>query len=340
MTFSFRPAVREHVPILVGFSGGTGSGKTYSAMRMARGMAGDEDFAVIDTENGRAKVYADEFHFDHGELTAPFTPERYLEAIDAADRAGYPVIVVDSFSHEWAGDGGMLDWHDAELDRMAGTDYQKRDACNMAAWIKPKAAHKRLVQRLLQVRAHLILCFRAEPKVEMKREKDEESGRMKTKIVAKQSLVGKDGWIPITEKNLPFEMTAYFLLLASAPGIPEPITLRKPHRGIFPPKQEITEECGRQLAVWAAGAPKEPAAEERPATARTGGHIAPSDSPPPAAPVYVTPDQVANLETLCQDAKVPLERLRKVARVDRLGQILAEDYQTALGWIAKQTPAK
>src|SRR5689334_8290331 len=102
--FSFRPAVREGVGLLIGLAGSSGSGKTYTALRLASGMAGDKPFAVIDTEAGRAKHYADQFTFHHGDLTPPFSPARYSEAIKAADEAGYPVIVVDSCSHEHAGE--------------------------------------------------------------------------------------------------------------------------------------------------------------------------------------------------------------------------------------------
>src|SRR4026209_336876 len=79
--FTLRPAVRENVPLLIGLDGGTGSGKTYSAFCIAKGLAGGERFACIDTESGRAKAYADEFQFDQGELVAPFTPESYAKAI-------------------------------------------------------------------------------------------------------------------------------------------------------------------------------------------------------------------------------------------------------------------
>ena len=130
--FTFRPAVRENVGLLIGLAGASGSGKTYTAMRLAAGIAGDKPFCVIDTEAGRAKHYADMFRFDHGDLTPPFSPDRYADAIMAADKAGYPVIVVDSVSHVWAGDGGVLDWQDKELDRMAGDDWKKREACKMA----------------------------------------------------------------------------------------------------------------------------------------------------------------------------------------------------------------
>lgn len=256
MAFQFRAATRENVGLLIGLSGGTGSGKTFTAMRLAKGIAGTKPFAVIDTEAGRAKHYADQFRFDHGDLKPPFRPDAYAEAIAAADAAGYPVIVVDSTSHEWAGEGGILDWQDEELDRMAGTDWKKREACKMAAWIKPKVSHKKMVQRLLQVRAHLILCFRAEPKVEMVRG---EGGRME--IREKQSLTGLHGWIPITEKSLPFEMTASFLLMADKPGVPLPIKLQEQHKALFPLDKPITEESGARLTAWASGGASAPKAQ-------------------------------------------------------------------------------
>lgn len=247
MSFTFRPAVREQVGLLIGLAGGTGSGKSFSAMRLASGIAGEKNFAVIDTESRRALHYADAFRFDHAELRDPFSPDAYSEAITAADKAGYPVIVVDSMSHVWAGDGGVLDWQEKELDRMAGDDWKKREAVKMAAWIKPKMGHKRMVQKLLQVRATLILCFRAEQKVDMVRE----DGKMK--IVPKQSLTGLDGWIPVCEKNLPFELTTSFLLTADAPGMPKPIKLQEQHRALFPLDKPINEDSGKRIAEWAAG---------------------------------------------------------------------------------------
>jgi hypothetical protein len=247
MPFSFRPAVRENVPLLIGLAGGTGSGKTFTALRLAKGIAGEKPFALIDTEAGRAKAYADMFRFDHGDLKPPFRPGAYLEAITAADEAGYPVIVVDSASHEHAGEGGLLDWHEEELTRMSKGDASRRDALTMAAWIAPKMEHKKFVQRLLQLRAHLILCFRAEPRIEI----GKENGR--TVIREKQSLVGYNGWIPVCEKNLPYELTVFHMLLAEKPGVPNPIKLQEQHRHLFPAGQAITEESGTALAEWARG---------------------------------------------------------------------------------------
>jgi hypothetical protein len=242
VSFTFRPAKRESVSLLLGLAGGTGSGKTYSAMRIATGLAVNQRFAVIDTEAGRAKHYADQFEFDHGELAAPFKPSAYAEAIAAADAAGYPVIVVDSASHEHAGDGGLLDMHDEEFKRMGS-----RDAVKMAAWIKPKSEHKRFVSKLLQVRAHVILCFRAEEKIEIVKVNG------KTEIRPKTTLTGLDGWVPISEKSLPFELTLSFLLTPDAPGIPKPIKLQEQMRPFFALDKPVSEQTGIALAAWAAG---------------------------------------------------------------------------------------
>lgn len=248
MSYEFRPAKRENAGLLIGLIGSSGSGKTYTAMRLAKGIAGDKPFCVIDTEARRALHYADQFAFDHGELKPPFRPSAYAEAIKAADQAGYPVIVIDSCSHEHAGEGGILDWHDEILDKRAGQDWGKREAMNMVAWVEPKSDHKKMVQRLLQIRAHLILCFRAEEKIEMVKGPD---GKMVVK--PKQSATGIHGWIPICEKNLPYELTVSLLLMADKPGVPVPIKLQEQHRALFPLDKPITEESGARLAAWAKG---------------------------------------------------------------------------------------
>jgi hypothetical protein len=264
MSITFRPAVREQLPLLLGLAGGTGSGKTYSALELAKGIAQGRRFAVIDTENGRAKHYADSFDFDHGEIRAPFRPQTYTDAILAADAAGYPVVVVDSASHEWYGEGGCLDWHD----EIMGTDQRK----NITAWIEPKKAHKRMVTRLLQVSAHVILCFRAEPKVEVE---TDDRGRMK--VTPKASLTGLDGWIPIAEKNLPYELTASFLLMADKPGVPRPIKLPDPLKPIIDPYIErgvpLEDDAGLKMAEWALGGKKRASAAEKTEAAELEEHL-------------------------------------------------------------------
>jgi hypothetical protein len=249
--YTFKPAVREAVPLLLGVIGQTGSGKTFSAMRIASGIVGKGNrFALIDTESKRALHYADKFDFDHCELKPPFRPDNYADAIREADRAGYKAIVVDSMSHEHAGEGGVLDWHEEELTRMVanalkrnpgGSEYQLRESMKMAAWIKPKMAHKQMVQRLLQVRSHLILCFRAEDKVKM--EKDD---RGKIQIVPA-------GIQPICSKEMPYELMASFLLTSDKPGYPQPLKLQEQHKPMFPLDNLLSEESGHLISEWAKG---------------------------------------------------------------------------------------
>lgn len=309
MTYQFKRAVRENVGLWINLIAGTGGGKTFSGMRLASGICGDKPFAVIDTENRRALHYADQFRFDHAEMRAPFRPDAYADAVMAADAAGYPVILVDSGTHCWSGDGGVLDWQEEELDRMAGDDWKKREACKMAAWIKPKLSHKHMVSKLLQVRAHIIFCLRAEEKVEMAKENG------KLVVRAKQSPTGRDGWIPVCEKNLPFEATCSFLLLESAPGIPHPIKLQEQHKAIFPINEPINEEAGRRLAAWATGAPK---ADTKPIEGVAD---------------YITSDEAINLEERCEAASINVESLKKAAGVERLALIKTADLPRAHSWI-------
>lgn len=312
MSFTFRPAVRENVPLIIGLIGGTGSGKTVSGLELATGLAGGKPFCGIDTESGRMKHYADHYKFDHGDLGPPFRPDRYIEAIVAADKAGYPVVIVDSTSHVWAGTGGVLDWHEEELQRMAGEDWKKREACNMAAWIKPKMSHKSMVQRLLQLRCHLILCFRAEPKVEMTKKDG------KWEIVPKVTKTGKDGWVPVCEKNLPFELTMSFLLTDDAPGVPLPIKLERDHRPMVPLDTPLSREVGVKLAAWAAGGKAPPASESEHAIG------------------LISDDQAAHLRRLCRTGGVSLDKFLEVGELGDVRDLPAADYAKAVKWIEKR----
>lgn len=286
MTFILKTAVRENVPLLIGLAGGTGSGKTLSAMKLAAGLSGGDPFAVIDTENGRAKAYADDFRFDHGEIHAPFRSYVYADAITDIDRMNkYKVILVDSSSHEHAGEGGMLDWQEEELREMVErakkrpgenrADWELEAANNQRAWIAPKLAHKAYMTKLTQIKAHLILCFRAEPKTEQVKD-----AKGKTVFQEKKGLTGLNGWFPICEKNMPYELTASFLLMAERPGVPLPIKLMEKHRPFFPADKPITEEAGRLLGEWARGG----AVTQKPAQPSTGGR---DDVPAGSEPICI-----------------------------------------------------
>lgn len=323
MTFSFRPAVRENVGLLIGLAGASGSGKTYTAMRLASGISGDKPFAVIDTEAGRAKHYADQFRFDHGDLKPPFSPHAYAEAIAAADAAGYPVIVVDSCSHEHAGDGGILDMQEAEFQRMGA-----REAVKMASWIKPKMEHRKMVSRLLQVRAHLILCFRAEEKIEMVRG---DNGKMEVR--KKQTATGIDGWVPICEKNLPYELTVSFLLMASRPGVPLPIKLQEQHRALFALDQPITEESGRKLAAWASGK----TTTAPPPASSPNVSVSPAGDSPQGGGATISEAQEGAILDMLEASGVTLKAFLVKADVKSIAQLPASRYDGAVKWIKSQS---
>jgi hypothetical protein len=261
-------AVRQNVHVMVGLAGGTGAGKSFSALELATGLAGDAPIALADSDNGRALHYAprpgekavrgESFEFFHTRISAPFRPDAYLECIKALEKEGFGTIIVDNISHEHAGEGGLLDWHEEILDRMAGDDWKKRDANTMRAWIEPKMSHKKFLQHLLQVKAHLIFTMRAEEKVEIARVDG------KTVIRPKDGPTGAQGWLPVCEKNFPFELTASFLLKADNPGYPIPIKLEAQHRmmfGIGTPagslvQRPISRDTGVAIAAWANGTHK------------------------------------------------------------------------------------
>ena len=309
--YVFKQAKKEAVGLLIGLVGASGSGKTYSAMRLASGIVGKGNrFAVIDTEARRALHYADMFEFDHCELGSPFRPDNYANAIQAADKAGYKAIVVDSVSHEWAGEGGILDWQEEELTRMAGDDYRKRESCKMAAWIKPKMSHKQMVQRLLQVNSHLILCFRAEEKTKM--EKDA-NGKMQIIPI---------GWQPVCSKELPYELTVSFLLTADKPGIPQPIKLQEQHKVMFPSGKLLCEESGVLVTEWAAGSVKKP------------------EVTPDRYPQCITLEQQTTLTGIIIDKGVELDKFLKYMGVTDLAEISSEDYKKALNALKLAKGAK
>jgi hypothetical protein len=241
VSFSFRPGRREGVPLLIGLAGASGSGKSFSALELAAGIAAVEGgkVFVIDTENRRALHYADRFQFEHGELQPPFSPMRYGEAIKGAEDAGASVVVIDSFSHEYEGEGGILDW---------ASEEEKRGKKPPSQWIKPKSAHKQLVNQMLRAKPHIIVCLRAEEKMLI--QKKPGGG---TEVVAAADRPINERWHPICEKRFPYEITTSLLLLPGNPGVPIALKLQEQHKAAFPDGRPITAEAGRFLASWAKG---------------------------------------------------------------------------------------
>lgn len=148
----FKKAERKQARLRLALAGPSGSGKTYSALQMAKGLG--SRIAVIDTEHGSASLYADAADFDVMELHAPYSPERYVEAIQAAEAAGYDVLIIDSYSHEWTGPGGCLEINDETAKaRFKGNTW--------SAWSETTPRHRKLTDKILTSPMHIICTMRS-----------------------------------------------------------------------------------------------------------------------------------------------------------------------------------
>uniref|UniRef100_A0A9E8CLI5 ATP-binding protein n=1 Tax=Bosea sp. NBC_00436 TaxID=2969620 RepID=A0A9E8CLI5_9HYPH len=305
MSFTFAPAetFTERAGLFVSLTGGTNSGKTFSALRLARGIAGPNGkIAILDTEGGRTLHLKDEFRFDANVMDPPFRPERFAEAAKSAEDAGYAALVIDSFSMEWVGIGGVLDWQAQEIQRMAGDDYRKQERMKMASWIKPKGAHKAMVYSLLQRRIPIIFSIRGEESVKP----GANPGDKPTKLFKS-----------VTNSQFPYEVTVSFRLETERKGYldlsdPKSFKLEGSHEALFKHGDRISEEHGAALAAWAMGA--------RDAVKRE----------PPRPPANAADDFPG-------DASDPVERLIDDARTAAMNGLDA--YQKFFGTLSREDKA-
>ena len=148
-------ATRKKVKLRLNLSAPSGAGKTYSALQMAFGLIGDwEKIAVIDTENGSASLYDHLGAFNVIDLQPPFSPERYIQAIDACISAGMECIIIDSSTHEWNGPGGCIESNE----KLAQARYKGN---TWSAWNETTPKHDSFVNKLLHCDAHVITCTRS-----------------------------------------------------------------------------------------------------------------------------------------------------------------------------------
>lgn len=248
--FTIRPAVRKGTPALISLWGPSGSGKTFTALHMARGLVGPHGkIGLIDTENRRAEFYADLVGgWDHLDLQPPFTPERYTQAFAAFENAGgYGCVIVDSMSHVWEGEGGVLDMADRQ------TTSSGRQMAGLARWKTPKIAYKRMVNALLRAPFHVIFCLRAKDGV--KQVGAGENARIETV-----------GIQPISGKGFVYEMTVSALLGPDHKpvimGRPSPLvcdplipSVKAPDElaHIFQPGNYLGIDTGQEIARWVTG---------------------------------------------------------------------------------------
>lgn len=201
MSFTIEKANKKDAPNLIALAGLSGSGKTYSALLMARGMAGkDGRIIVIDTESKRSCWYADNDkigEFDIIELRDNFSSDNFLAAIKFAESQNPDAIIIDSMSHEWDGENGVLYFAEQENDRICkASKYPKSDA-GLQKWIKPKMAHKRLMTYLIGCGAHIIITLR----------QNRTSEQCVENVNGRKQTVIKDKIATVCDKSFPFEMT-------------------------------------------------------------------------------------------------------------------------------------
>jgi hypothetical protein len=273
--FAARPAKREQTPILIGLFGPSSSGKTYSALRLAKGIQSvvGGKIAGIDTEARRMLHYADEFEFEHIDFKEPFGSLDYLDAFKyAVNDLGAKTVIVDSMSHEHEGVGGMIWLHEQIATRMATWDgkfdEKKFERVKMLAWNEPKQNRRALLNGILQLNANFIFCFRAKNTSKPKQVPIEGTNRTKQEVVAL-------GYMPIGGEDFVFEMTLAALLRPGAGGVPSWTSEQEGERSMIklPGQFEflrddkfsgrpLDENIGAGLARWAQGAKREKTATE------------------------------------------------------------------------------
>ena len=259
MAIQIKKAVRERVFLKLVITGPSGGGKTLGAIGVAKGLAPTGKIGVIDSENRSASYYASRFDFDVIELEAPFTTQKYLEALRAFIDGGYEVVVIDSLTHEWAASGGILD-QKSQKDARGGNSFTN--------WNEMKQLHNKFVETLLQSKIHVVCTLRSKMEYVM-----EEGANKKIEVK-------KIGLAPISSDGMEYEFGVMFdvernshLAIAS-----------KDRTGLFEGRSlNLDERVGRELADWlASGASLSPEPTTAPAPV-TATHATASPAAPAAS---------------------------------------------------------
>lgn len=217
----FKKAERKQAKLRLALAGPSGSGKTYSALLLAMGLGGR--IAVIDTEHGSASLYADLVDFDAMELHAPYSPERYIDAITAAEQAGYETLIIDSYSHEWTGSGGCLEQNETVA-------HQKFRGNTWAAWNETTPRHRKLTDKILTSSMHIICTMRS------KTETVQGEGKKILKLGMKSEQ--RDG--------TDYEFTVVLDLTHDG----HTATASKDRTKLFDQPELISADTGRRLLAW------------------------------------------------------------------------------------------
>jgi hypothetical protein len=218
-----RKSSRKKAKIRLGLQGPSGSGKTYSSLLIAFGLCGNwSKISVIDTEANSADLYSHLGEFNVINISEPFSPEKYLQAIQVCEEAGSEVIIIDSMSHEWEGPGGILDIHS----KLTGNSFTN--------WGKLTPRHNAFVQGMLHSKAHLIGTIRTKHDYIL----TEKNGKQ---------VPEKVGLKAIQRENLEYDFTLVFDL-----DIKNNANAYKDRTGLFFGKGELrlSESVGKSIRAW------------------------------------------------------------------------------------------
>ena len=227
-----RKAVRKKAKLRLGIAAPSGAGKTYSSLLLAFGLG--QKIGLIDTEQGSGDLYADLGDYDIIQIEAPYTIDKYLQAIKAFEQANYDVIIIDSLSHAWAGDGGLLDKQGKIADSGKGNGY--------TAWRSITPEHNALVNAMLASSCHIIATMRSKQEYVLQ---VNDNGKQAPKKV---------GMAPIQRDGMEYEFTVMFDI-----DINHNATATKDRTRLFDGNIfKITSQTGEQLLEWLNdGVPKE-----------------------------------------------------------------------------------
>ncbi len=222
----FEKAERKQAAIKLALQGPSGSGKTYSSLLLAYGLVESwNQLAVIDTENNSSHLYSHLGNYNVLSLSEPFSPERYIEAIEFCEKSGMRAIIIDSISQEWEGSGGIIESHG----NMAGNSFTN--------WNRMTPRHNAFVQKILQSSCHVISTIRSKQDYVL----TDKNGKM---VPEKVGLKG------VTREGMDYEFTVVLDL-----DIKHQATASKDRTGLFsnPIPFMITEQTGIKIRTWCQG---------------------------------------------------------------------------------------
>ena len=222
---AFRKAQRKQAKLRLAITGPAGSGKTYSALLLAFGLGGK--IAMIDTENGSGDLYAQLGDYDICSLNAPYDPRRYLQLIHEAEQAKYDIIIIDSLSHAWSGQGGLLDLQN----RLTETKYRGN---SYNAWRDITPIQNMLVDSLIASPCHIIATMRSKTEY------------IQNKADNGRTEIRKVGLAPVQREGIDYEFGTVFDLS------PEHLAVvSKDRTGLFGDDIfTVNQDTGKKLRAW------------------------------------------------------------------------------------------